>query len=73
MSTEEHEWKGGTWVGVRRDQIRRSLRKSVRERLAELEDLSETSDALARLGTSHRATTMTQPRTAHSEHVVREG
>jgi hypothetical protein len=42
------DWNAATWEGSRRAQIRRNLRLTVRERLEALEDLTETSDRLAR-------------------------
>jgi hypothetical protein len=42
------DWSAATWEGSRRAQIRRNLRLTVRERLEALEDLTETSDRLAR-------------------------
>lgn len=42
------DWSAATWEGSRRAQIRRNLQLTVRERLEALEDLTETSDRLAR-------------------------
>lgn len=39
-------WDAATWEGSRRAQLRRSLRLTVRERLEELEALTETSERL---------------------------
>ena len=40
------DWDAATWEGSRRAQIRRNLRLTVRERLAALEELAETSQRL---------------------------
>ena len=42
------DWNAATWEGSRRAQIRRNLRLTVRERLEALEELTETSEQLAR-------------------------
>lgn len=52
--TNERGWEAATWEGARRAQLRRSLRKSVRQRLAELEELSEVSEMLAGLAERDR-------------------
>ncbi len=41
-------WSAATWDGSRREQIRRSLRLTVRERLEALEDMTEVSERLLR-------------------------
>lgn len=43
-------WEAGTWEGNRREQLRKTLELSVRERLQALEDLSETSERLSQVG-----------------------
>lgn len=43
-------WDAATWEGARREQLRRALKRTVRERLAALEALAETSRRLAALG-----------------------
>ena len=47
-------WEAATWEGNRRAQLRRALRRTVRERLEALEALSETSARLAALGRAAR-------------------
>ncbi|GEM_PF-1352514 len=44
----DDEWKRTTWDGSRREQIRRWLRLSVRERLEIIEQLCHTADRLAK-------------------------
>jgi hypothetical protein len=39
-------WEAGTWEGARRAQIRRALKRTLRERLEALEELAETSRRL---------------------------
>jgi hypothetical protein len=46
--TSNPDWSTATWEGSRRAQIRRNLRLTVRERLEALEELTETSEQLAR-------------------------
>ncbi len=46
--TSNQDWSAATWEGSRRAQIRRNLRLTVRERLEALEELTETSEQLAR-------------------------
>ena len=46
---DEADWSLVTWDGARREQLRRALTLSVRERLEGLEDLSEISEHLQRL------------------------
>ena len=43
MSTnpDDFDWSLTTWEGVRREQLRRNLRLSLRERLESLDDLME--------------------------------
>jgi len=38
---DDIDWSLTTWEGVRRDQLRRNLRLSLRERLESLDDLME--------------------------------
>lgn len=45
--SDEAGWEGGTWEGARREQLRRSLELTVRERLEQLEDLADTSHRIA--------------------------
>ncbi len=45
----KRHWSAATWEGSRRAQIRRALRLTVRERLENLEALTETSEALAQV------------------------
>ena len=47
-------WDAATWDGARRAQLRRSLKQTVRERLAALEALAETSRRLVALGRAAR-------------------
>lgn len=58
------DWSTATWEGSRRAQIRRNLQLTVRERLEALEDLTETSDRLAR--TAREAPTETVAETARN-------
>lgn len=46
---DEAGWSVTTWEGCRREQLRRALRLTVRERLQGLEDLTEVSEHLERL------------------------
>ncbi|MFW6201666.1 MAG: hypothetical protein ACOC8B_03750, partial [Gemmatimonadota bacterium] len=48
-------WDAGTWEGNRRDQIRRTLGLSVRERLEALEELAATGERLDEVGERRRA------------------
>jgi hypothetical protein len=41
MNPEPHDWSVATWEGARREQLRRSLRLSLRERMQAMEDLAE--------------------------------
>jgi hypothetical protein len=43
-------WETATWEGLRREQLRRSLRLTVRERLQALEAMAETSAWLVEVG-----------------------
>ncbi|MFW6088757.1 MAG: hypothetical protein ACODAB_03320 [Gemmatimonadota bacterium] len=47
-------WDTATWEGARRAQLRRALRRTVRERLAALEALADTSRRLVALGRAAR-------------------
>lgn len=47
-------WDAATWEGARRAQLRRALKQTVRERLAALEALAETSRRLVALGRAAR-------------------
>ncbi len=44
--SNETSWEAATWEGARREQLRRALRLSVRERLEALEALAETGERL---------------------------
>ena len=48
--TRERGWEAATWEGSRREQLRRSLRLTVRERLEALEALAEAGARLAEVG-----------------------
>lgn len=50
MTSEPDAWSAATWEGSRRAQLRLSLRLTVRERLAVLEELARTSEALVAPG-----------------------
>lgn len=50
----EQNWDNATWLGSRRAMIRQSLKLTVRERLQALEELNETSKALASLKTRNK-------------------
>ena len=45
---EEH-WESATWEGSRREQIRRALRLTIRERLQAAEELSDLSRAFQQM------------------------
>jgi hypothetical protein len=45
---DETSWEAATWEGARRVQLRRALRRSVRERMEAMEALAETSEQLLR-------------------------
>lgn len=45
--SREASWQAGTWEGARREQLRRALKLSVRERLQAMEALAETGMRLA--------------------------
>lgn len=54
IKNPEQSWNNATWEGSRRAMIRQSLKLTVRERLQALEDISETSQKLARLKKQHK-------------------
>jgi len=39
MKRTDHSWDAGTWVGARREQLRRWRRLSLREKLRAVEDM----------------------------------
>ena len=47
MTDYRHDWDKTTWEGSRREQLRQSLKLSIRERIAAIENMQEVSDALA--------------------------
>lgn len=48
MTERKDPWETATWEGSRREQLRRSLQLTLRERIQAIEDMQEVSDALAR-------------------------
>lgn len=47
---DDTSWEAATWEGARRARLRRSLERTVRERLQALAALTGTSDRLAEAG-----------------------
>jgi hypothetical protein len=49
-TVDDATWASGTWEGSRREQLRRSLALSVRDRLQALENLAQAAGALNAAG-----------------------
>ena len=58
---DDIDWSLTTWEGARREQLRRWLRLSVRERLEAVDRMGRTAEALARL---HKAPSAKPPGSA---------
>ena len=63
MNAEDDiDWSLTTWDGARREQLRRSLRLSVRERLEAVDRMGRTAEMLRRLGSRNRPDPQSIPR-----------
>ena len=62
MSTDDDiDWSLTTWVGARREQVRRWLRLSVRERLEAVDRMGRTAEMLQRIGSRTRSDSQSIP------------
>ena len=66
MTDNRHDWDKTTWEGSRREQLRQSLKLSIRERIAAIEDMQEVSDVLATARTEGRLVAGEQAQNPHS-------